>query len=682
MEVECSSSSRSPDPPSSFGSTGSYSLPPPLPGGLRRLKSSLKLSRSDSASVGTASSSSLKNVRFAAELTTVKKFDSHAEPISISTENSPTLRPLAAAAGDGSGEEEHDELWFNDLTLLPSLLKNRKRRTRSKSTGSDLLLSRFQLDYDSDSGLEDDEEGGEEAIIDYVEEPYSKARDFGRRPHNHQSFEVVNWQYLQSNVGAFEPVQVNPFLKNGGETLLERQLFEYLQDSNIRLHSLGQLDDGFGKISGLIYVNNLNFEKFIEVKFTFNSWKDIHYVTATYHRSITPRVDEFKFVIDLSVLKYFLQVKNLIYCDPELGNTLCPLEMEFCCRYDVNGETYYDNNNYENYQMKLAVTTRSKVDLEEEANARAAAEAAVVSKRNELNTTRGNIFARDFLISTTLSHSHGPLSSDNSRDARRFSDDTDYYNTSPLRHLYHNDTSLIRPAKMNEMLINSDYDEDNVDEDGARVQEIDGRIPLIPDAPSLLVSHPPSVADSNSSYSSLSSVSSPSEDFNLMDNTGYYHYSSTHSLSSLELNAGLRLGSLSSTDIAIPSGVLNRGGGDLFDDVQSVITDIAREALNSGNIPPRNNSAETLITPAAVPRLIASHSPESSSSHVPQELVSAGRSANNCRPSSTPILKPKDMDYQKFLNSYCFYTCSHNEIFEKSCDGAGSSPTIQTHPSV
>ncbi|AQZ12578.1 PIG1 (YLR273C) and GAC1 (YOR178C) [Zygosaccharomyces parabailii] len=664
------SNNRSPEPPSSVGSTGCFSLPSPLPSGMRRLKSSLKLSRSEAASVGTASSSSLKNVRFAAELTTVKKFDSHAEPISISSENSPTMHPLSMEGGD----EERDGLWFNDLTLLPSLLKKRKRASPSRGAGSDLLLSRFQLDYDSDSGLEDDDEGDEEAVQGDVKS-YSQVYDFSSCD-SHHSFEILNWQFLQSNVGEFEPIDVNPFVKRGGEALLEKQLFEYLQGSNIRLHSLGQVENEFGKLSGLIYVNNLNFEKFIEIKFTFNGWKDIHYVAATYHKSITSRIDEFKFTIDLNVLKYSLQVKNLLYCNTSQRTTVCPLEVDFCCRYDVNDETFYDNNNYENYHMNLAVTTQSKVDMEEEARARAVSEAEASNKRSEVSTTRGNLFARDFLVSTTLSHSHGPLSSDNSKDARRFSDDTDYYNTSPLRHLYHNDTSLIRPAKRNDILINSDYQ--RIDGSTGR-EELNTHVPSIPDAPSLLASHPPSVTDSNSSYSS---VSSPSEDFNLMDNAGYYHYTSSHSLSSLDLNGDLGLNAISATEIGVALGTLDSAGGDPFDDAQSIVTDTTGDTFNSGNLAPRNNSAETLITPAAVPRFVSPPSGDSCSSNALQEYIPTAKFGGNGRTISTPTIKPKDKDYQKFLSSYCFHTCSHNDVLEKSCNDAGSSPTIQANSFV
>lgn len=55
----------------------------------------------------------------------------------------------------------------------------------------------------------------------------------------------------------------------------------------------------------------------------------------------------------------------------------------------------------------------------------------------------------DFLLSTTVSHKN-PQPSQQSH-GRKFSDDTDYYNTSPLKHLFHNDTTLAKPSRINEV---------------------------------------------------------------------------------------------------------------------------------------------------------------------------------------------------------------------------------------
>lgn len=654
--------SRTPSPlPNLEDSLSPFSPPPPTQVAIRQLKSSLKLSRSNSASIAASSttSSSFKNVRFAPELTTVKKFDSAAEPISISTESSPQLKPIIA--GDHEEENsacERDGLWFNNLTLLPSLLKNkRKICSDANKDKANLLLSPFHLDYDSDSGIEDEDEdeGG-------VQEPKRNrcGQEIFDKKQAHQ-FEVVDWQYLQSNVLPFRDADLNPFVRKRDDTLLETQLFTYLQGSNIRLHCLEQMHNEFGKITGLIYVNNLNFEKFIEVKFTFNHWKDIHYVTATYHRSITGKLDEFQFVIDLNVLKYSLQMRNLLYCNPALTTTLCPLDVELCCRYDVNCETFYDNNNYENYQMKLVVTTQSKKNLDEERAAVVASEAAAASQRNELSTNRGNMFARDFLVTTTLSHSHRPFTSGaKPSEVRRFSDDTDYFNTSPLRHLYHNDTSLLRPAKMNETLINSDYNK-NEDDD------IEALSPTEPDASLNIntdvgVSDTHSMTDSVSSYSS--SVSSPSDDLNLMDNAGYYHYSSANSLSSLELNSDLPINHYTPADVRIP--LRNLTEENTLDDVQSIVTDTTGDVNYNSRSTPRNNSTETLITPGTMHRLVSSSSADSSpdsniGANDSSEVMNQSKQANYPR-CSTPLetIKPKDMDYQTFSNSYCFYNHSHN----------------------
>ena len=430
---------------------------------IRRLKSSLKIISCPSSSSSSSSGSILKNVRFAPELTTVKKFDCQSEPSSISNENSPTLYPLDEISkfnymsldnyigGDDSDNDGDDNegFWFKEIPILNNV-KNNSNKNHSRY--NEYNLKKFSLDSDSDSSLDDYQYynlGDENPMImptlslenhnmatslDFIDNTIS-----GLNPN---LFVIKKWDLQTSNLKMFK------------QYLNEENLFQYLNNQNIRLHSLKQLDDS--KLSGLIYVNNLNFEKFIEIKFSFNNWKDIHYVTANFNKSITNKIDEFKFIIDLNSLKYTLQFKGLIYNEnsdslDRLNITKCPLNVNLCCRYDVNNETYYDNNYYENYQMSLIVETENCMINEQTVRSPSITNVDEPTETCRAYSKTSDSFLNDFLTTTTLTHSKKRIT--NANISRRFSEDTDYYNTSPLKHLYHNDTTLIKPAKANSVLV-------------------------------------------------------------------------------------------------------------------------------------------------------------------------------------------------------------------------------------
>lgn len=642
----------------------------PTPPVMRRLKSSLKLSKSHSSpSVPTtSSSSSQKNVRFAAELTTVKKFDSSLEPMSISNENSPRFFPLSdedmqysianpETLYDNEGDccATEDGFWFNESSLLPSLQRlNDVRRLRKFNKKKDVSVSKFQLDYDSDSGIDDDDDEYEDEGFDHDLRSVV-GKGYSRDSPNGELLEVIDWRLVGTNVSPFKRV-LNPFvLINQDENdSYEHQLFGYLQGLNIRLHSLKQSKSEFGKMVGLIYVKNLNFEKFIEIKLTFNSWKSIHYVTAHFSRSVTKRIDEFKFVIDLNSLKYPLQVQSLIYAKSNSVTTLCPLTVDLCCRYDVNGETFYDNNNYENYQVKLIATTRN---IAEPVRPQVKETPPTPVVGDHQSPRRESSFSRDFLVSTTLSHI--PISMSNTSESRKFSDDTDYYNTSPLKHLYHNDTSLIRPVRLNEVLMNpSSTDE----EDYATPDPED----LQPTSAPILAKASLESQNSSSSFSSSSSGGySPLEDF-----------------TSLATREFCSIDSMSSMDMAnynyhLP--IFNTLGNyrENQDDGQSVVTDILGDHAN--NI---ENSTETLINPNHIPRPLSSASTESptlsTSQHRDHQTAPTPLPMKSKSPASELMPATKDQNYQAFLSSYCFYNSPSSRGAGHSIPTA-SEPKIDTH---
>ena len=156
-------------------------------------KSILKLKTTDTSSP--QKSKKAKNVRFDLFSTTIKRFDSKDEPITISNENSPIMSPILFpvrtnhlrrgdeygyySSGDGNGEDDDESCWFNNLSVLPNLVKFDKKfnniykkskllnhnssnhhntplELESFYRENDLSLSDFDLDDDDD---DDDDDG-------------------------------------------------------------------------------------------------------------------------------------------------------------------------------------------------------------------------------------------------------------------------------------------------------------------------------------------------------------------------------------------------------------------------------------------------------------------------------------------------------------------------------------------
>ncbi|QLG74363.1 hypothetical protein HG535_0G02470 [Zygotorulaspora mrakii] len=796
-------------PPTSFVK----SLTPPA---VRRLKSSLKLSKSFSTtSIATTTSStgsSQKNVRFAVDLTTVKNFDSNAEPISISNENSPSLKPIIDLSdlqdnrtdlcyeddlynGYSDDQGNDDGFWFNQLPTLKTLrnvsyLKKRplnrtdfsgtRNHFRSNSWSHNQpgnhnyqnnnnnnndnrnTLSNFRLDsyfdydhtndhyydYDSDSDSNSGSDADSNSDYNSDSNSHSDGDNTGtfisndnsndcdidnNQKHNHNEenttklFEILEWKLISSNIFSFKRKTFNPFVSKvnfSNNSNLEGQIFEFLQGSNIKLHSLKQSKEKNGSICGLIFVNNLNFEKSIEIKFSFNNWKDIHYVSANFSKSITSNIDEFSFVFDLNSLKYALKVKNLIFANKKLSKTFCPLNLEFCCRYDVNNETFYDNNNYQNYQIKLVAATKPTWETKRFEKSQTCAKSksnlssSCVDDLNAIHNDNinnekvddGDSFARNFLVSTTLSHNHNNFYP-NKTNSRRFNEETDYYNTSPLKHLYHNDTTLIKPVRLNQVLNNPDINSTDEEEnivlkakivippnsvktetdntkkiEASEIKADENRNPvLITERNYNTRSGSLSSLDScSSSYSTTSSSSSgnysPFEDLNFSNYNQPYE-----SLSSIDLNHFNHLPPLSnlndysnsnSNEIfydAVQNDTIVNSHDDLYDDRQSVVTDVVEDQNNY-----MNNSNETLINSNFKPLSIGSithdsgidiniprgsptifQQPETSKEQSYKLPANGNQDQNKDQNQNLNInlnLKgQKEIDYQSFLSACCFH---------------------------
>ncbi|CDO93687.1 unnamed protein product [Kluyveromyces dobzhanskii CBS 2104] len=472
---------------------------------IRKLKSSMKLSSSSSQS----SISSNKSVRFASELTKIKRFDSSREPVTISNETSPQVYPLAHEPSNSRGSsistsyasnlvnslDPSDSFWFgtqlskmnlplsktipkfslsdsdNELDESDSDLEvdyfnhhlkdnnNQNYMTYNGSTGNSLPGSSSNSNTFSRNGFKfKTNDSSSKASVD--SEFYNNLNSFNKEHRfysnnsNNAGFnfnfntsptkdaiQIKSWILKDTNIKKFHSTSLDPKL----------DLTNYLQGNNIKLHECNSLQLSQGKLTGLIYVTNLSFEKFIEIKFSFNGWKDIHYVTATYKRTITDTIDEFQFVINLSSFVYFLKIKNLIL----FNSMVSPLTVHLCCRYDVNGETYYDNNNYENYQVSLDAITNVNQKAKKKSNRHRLLKSSTMMKRSlssdNFVTTGSNKCASlsPATSSTDFTKSTPP------KLGRRFSEDTDFFNSSPLKNIQRNYTTTPlhqKDAKYDELI--------------------------------------------------------------------------------------------------------------------------------------------------------------------------------------------------------------------------------------
>lgn len=363
------------------------------------------LEDSTSASSSTSSSSSGKSVRFAAHLYTVKKFNTKLAPISISEKAASNLTR---------------NLHNNAIPLtFPFIGGEDHRYSLDILDYSDLEYDNKDVEYDNESDVEDN------AMLMHDRSMFIEKEIlcFGEE----ETFDMADWKLVSNNL--------NPFKSDYkvDVTGLEDKIFKYLNGQNIKVHSLELSDpvsyedicsNNFGncQIWGLIFVNNLNFEKKIEIKFTLNNWADIHYINAHYNKSVTPHVDEFKFIIDISALKLNLISKNLIYANFFERKTTCLLNLQFCCRYDVNGfeyRSFYDNNDYKNYEITISL---SAINLNR-----------AVSNSSIFNSNLGPSKMRASNAEVTMSKNN----ENSKKPLRKFIKDTDYYNDSPLKHKFY-----------------------------------------------------------------------------------------------------------------------------------------------------------------------------------------------------------------------------------------------------
>ncbi|CCH58754.1 hypothetical protein TBLA_0A09710 [Henningerozyma blattae CBS 6284] len=375
------------------------SAPPPI---LKHVPAPLQLSKHVS-------------VRFAPALTTVRLFHALATPSSLSnsspsqelsTSPSPpaSREPYSSApATQGCQQDQYDNQ--QSVTCVDPV------SVSTQETFNFPLLSRLSPriinnssahwveSLPQHSSLPFSSSSSSSSLSTSAAKQHSTSIFFNPDIHN---FEIVDWNVKKLNVREYFSMENKV------------QLFKLVQ-------SMGEKN----KLLGSVYVKNLAYEKTILLKLTFNNWSDIHYLSCTYESSVSKDVDIFTFILDLNLFKNSLILKKYVYCNNKCL-TNCPILFQLCIQYDVLGQSYYDNNNGKNYNLQVAATIK------------------------KLLPPTNNSPNKPVQINTARHHT------------RRFTDDTDYFNTSPLKHLYHDDTTLIRPKHLNKVLIGDEEEEASI----------------------------------------------------------------------------------------------------------------------------------------------------------------------------------------------------------------------------
>eukprot|EP00062_Callorhinchus_milii_P001368 gi/632936434/ref/XP_007894919.1/ PREDICTED: LOW QUALITY PROTEIN: protein phosphatase 1 regulatory subunit 3C [Callorhinchus milii] len=89
-------------------------------------------------------------------------------------------------------------------------------------------------------------------------------------------------------------------------------------------------------IEGTVKVKNISYHKLVQIRITFDSWKTFKDVECSYLNDVYGSVDNdtFSFVVDLPSSSLSLQER-----------------IEFCVSFKSGHQTYWDNNNGENYRI-------------------------------------------------------------------------------------------------------------------------------------------------------------------------------------------------------------------------------------------------------------------------------------------------------------------------------------------
>ncbi|XBW34853.1 hypothetical protein QEN19_000420 [Hanseniaspora menglaensis] len=182
-------------------------------------------------------------------------------------------------------------------------------------------------------------------------------------------------------------------------------------------------------IAVYISLQNLAFEKDLEVKYSFDSWNNIFFAKGIFSKQINNKFDEFMCIIEIPA-EFISSIVNL----------------DFCCVYQVDGLTYYDNNNYNNFKLKIE--TKNKKDFinkssETESNS-TISNRLKFEQENQIYEKKQDLIAKHYdskhdqdLINVTHTESATPK---RKQMTRKFDSSKEFYNTSPWKNIYRQDS--------------------------------------------------------------------------------------------------------------------------------------------------------------------------------------------------------------------------------------------------
>ncbi|TFK34880.1 putative phosphatase regulatory subunit-domain-containing protein [Crucibulum laeve] len=142
-------------------------------------------------------------------------------------------------------------------------------------------------------------------------------------------------------------------------------------NTDVGLEDLSLSPDGTN-ILGRVRVRNLAYNKWVAIRFTFDSWQTTSEVTGKYSDSINEGFDRFTFAIKLNDLLARIDEKTLM----------------LAVRYSIEGQEMWDNNNGQNYVANFSrvLPTRRRSTLSDDEASSASDVADLCNKLEKVAT--------------------------------------------------------------------------------------------------------------------------------------------------------------------------------------------------------------------------------------------------------------------------------------------------------
>ncbi|CCH41892.1 hypothetical protein BN7_1431 [Wickerhamomyces ciferrii] len=201
-------------------------------------------------------------------------------------------------------------------------------------------------------------------------------------------------------------------------------------------------------IIGMIQVQNISFEKSLEIKFTVDSWRTIYIVNADFECSLDSERDQFKFKINLNNTFMINNSKK-----PSSKNQ--PITVELCIKYSTSGMDYYDNNHSSNFRFQLRSNKKqqkSKNFIKSSINNTGYYHRPTSQITSNFVSSLYNSSSSSPSPSPSPSSSPSPVDysrNENYTTSRYFSDDTDYFNNKYLSNSSYSNP-MLKPVHVND----------------------------------------------------------------------------------------------------------------------------------------------------------------------------------------------------------------------------------------